>query len=120
MPKRERYLWVCGNERAPDDPRGSCAQKGSAAVYDALKVGIVKRGLRKRFRVCESSCLDLCWTGVSIAVQPDGVFYGKVELGDVPEILDALERGDLVERLMVPDELFDDPAQKPEQKRSAP
>jgi (2Fe-2S) ferredoxin len=111
MPKRERYLWVCGNERKPDDPRGSCRQKGSKEVYDALKVGLVKRGIRKRFRVCESSCLDLCWTGVSIAVEPDNVFYGKVTLDDVPEILDGLERGEIVARLVVPDELFDDPAE---------
>jgi (2Fe-2S) ferredoxin len=111
MPKRERYLWVCQNERKPDDPRGSCAAKGSGEIYDALKVGLVKRGIRKRFRVCESSCLDLCWTGVSIAVEPDNLFYGHVKLDDVPEILDALERGSIVDRLVVPDELFDDPAE---------
>ena len=110
MPKRERYLFVCQNERPADNPKGSCRAKGSKEIYEALKVGLVKRGLRKRLRVCESSCLDLCWTGPSIAVMPDRVFYGEVTLGDVEPILDSLERGDIVERLVVPDRLFDDPS----------
>ncbi|MEM9195047.1 MAG: (2Fe-2S) ferredoxin domain-containing protein [Myxococcota bacterium] len=111
MPKRERYLWVCTNQRDPDNPKGSCAQSGSAEVRNALKVGLVKRGLRKRFRVCESSCLDLCWAGPAIAVAPDQVFYGRVSIDDVPEILDALERGELVDRLTLPEDLFDEPKQ---------
>jgi len=110
--KRERYLFVCVNERAPDNPKGSCAQKGSKALRDQLKAGIVKRGLRKKVRVMEASCLDLCWVGCSMAVMPDDVFYGHVTPGDVEEILDSLEKGTIVERLVVPDELFDDPEAK--------
>ena len=109
MPKRERYLWVCTNERPPDNPKGSCIGHGSQAVMDELKAGLVKRGLRKRLRVCESSCLDLCWVGAAIGVMPDNVFYGNVRPSDVPEILDALEAGTLVERLLVPDALYDEP-----------
>ncbi len=113
MPKRDRYLWVCQNERPADHPKGSCLHAGGKAVRDALKVGVVQRGLRKRFRVCESSCLDLCWEGAAIAVMPDGVFYGGVTLEDVPEILDSLEEGTLVERLVVPDDRFDEPKGPP-------
>ena len=42
MPKRERYLFVCQNERAPDNPKGSCRAKGSQEIYEALKVGLVQ------------------------------------------------------------------------------
>ncbi|MCA9603203.1 MAG: (2Fe-2S) ferredoxin domain-containing protein [Myxococcales bacterium] len=109
MPKRERYLWVCMNERPAENPKGSCMAKGAKGVHDALKVGLVKRGLKKRLRVCESSCLDLCWAGVAVGVMPDNVFYREVTEADVPEILDALEKGEIVERLVTPPDLFDEP-----------
>src|SRR5688500_15270692 len=108
MPKRERYLWVCQNERPPDNPKGSCAAKGSAEILDAIKKELVTRGLRLRVRACESSCLDLCWVGVAVAVEPDHVFYGRVGLDDVKDIVDALERGTVVERLVLPPEDFDE------------
>lgn len=112
MPKRERYLWVCINQRDPDNPKGCCTRNGSKDIQNALKVGLVKRGIRKRFRVCESSCLDLCWEGPAMAVMPDGVFYGGVKKEDVPEILDSLENGTIVERLLIPEHRFDDPLEK--------
>ena len=108
MPKRHRYLWVCVNERDPDNPKGCCTRSGGKDIRNALKVGLVKRGLRKRFRVCESSCLDLCWNGPAMAVMPDGVFYGNVSPDDVPDILDSLENDTLVERLIIPPEGFDE------------
>ena len=109
MPKRERYLWVCTNERAPNHPTGSCAAEGSRELLDALKKGSAERGLKKRVRVCGSTCLDLCWAGPAIAVMPDGVFYGRVKPSDVPEILASLEAGITVERLVLPDRDFDSP-----------
>ena len=110
MPKRERYLWVCQNERAPDNPKGCCLHKRSAQIRDGLKAGLVRRKLHRRFRVMESSCQDLCWAGPTIAVMPDGVFYGRVTPDDVEDILDSLQEGRLVERLLVAPDEFDDPA----------
>lgn len=112
MPKRERYLWVCTNERPENHPMGSCARKGSVALQAALKQACNDRGMKNRVRVCGSTCLDLCWVGNAVAVQPDNVFYGNVTEADVPEIVDALERGDVVERLKVAPHLFDDPNSK--------
>lgn len=101
MPHRERYLFVCTNRRADDNPKGSCAQKGSEEVVKKLKEAIVQRGLAKVVRACATSCLDLCEMGVSIVQEPDHVAYGGVTLGDVDEIVDALARGTVVERLVV-------------------
>lgn len=109
MPKRERYLWVCTNERAPGHPKGSCAEKGSVALLDALKKATLERGLRTKVRVCSSGCLDLCWAGISIAVEPDNVFYGRVQTSDVDEIADALVRSETVPRLVLAPADFDDP-----------
>lgn len=110
MPKRERYLWVCTNERAPNHPTGSCARSGSRELLDALKKATAERGLKNKVRVCGSTCLDLCWQGPAMALMPDGEFYGKVGLPDIPEIVDSLERGGRVERLVLGDECFDPPA----------
>jgi (2Fe-2S) ferredoxin len=43
--------------------------------------------------VCTSSCLDQCATGVTVLVEPDHFFYGRVMVADVPEIVDGLVRG---------------------------
>src|SRR5256885_14416104 len=102
MTQRRRYLMVCTNRRAEDNPKGSCAAKGSEAIHQALKVKLFERGLAKlEARVCTSSCLDQCATGVSILVEPDHFFYGRVMLDDVPAIVAALENGSRVERLVL-------------------
>ena len=121
MPKRERMLWVCQNERAADHPKGSCGAQGAKAIRNQLKAGLVRRGLHRRFRVCESSCLDLCWVGPTIALMPDNVFYGPVTENDVSVILDSLESDTVVERLKVPPDRFDDPnVSAPNDKEKAP
>jgi (2Fe-2S) ferredoxin len=94
MPQRRCYLFVCTNRRPDDNPKGSCAAKGSEAVHQALKVELFKRGLAKlEARVCTASCLDQCATGVSVLVEPDHFFYGRVTVEDVPAIVDARETG---------------------------
>ena len=100
--QRKRYLFVCINRRADDNPKGCCAAKDSEKVYRALKEEIAARGLAKlEARVCTSSCLDQCATGVTILVEPDHFFYGRVTAADVPEIIDALVKGQPVKRLVV-------------------
>ena len=102
MPQRRHYLFVCSNRRPDDSPKGSCAARGSAEVHDALKAQVFQRGLAKiEARVCTTSCLDQCSTGVSILVEPDHFFYGRVTVSDVPEIVEAIANGTRVERLVV-------------------
>jgi (2Fe-2S) ferredoxin len=100
--QRNRYLFVCINRRADDNPKGSCAAKDSEAVYKVLKEEIAARGLAKLgARVCVSSCLDQCETGVTVLVEPDHFFYGRVTASDVPEIVDGLVTWQPVKRLVV-------------------
>lgn len=113
MPKRERYLFVCINRRPDNHPKGSCAAKGSEAIHAALKEKIGERGMGKTgVRACTSSCLDVCHKGVVVAVEPDGYFYGDVTMADVPEIVDAFANGTRVERLVIPDDQYDEPKKK--------
>jgi (2Fe-2S) ferredoxin len=102
MARRHRYLFVCINRRPDDNPKGCCAAKGSEEVYKALKAELAARGLAQReARVCTSSCLDQCATGVTVLVEPDHFFYGRVTIADVPAIVDGIVSGQRVERLVL-------------------
>ena len=71
-------------------------------MYRALKAEIAARGLAKlEARVCTSTCLDQCETGMTVLVEPDHFFYGRVTAADVPEIVDGLVTGQPVKRLML-------------------
>src|ERR1700730_14138242 len=102
MGQRQRYRFVCTNRRGDDDAKGSCAVRGSEEIRAALKEQVAARGLAKLgARICKSSCLDQCSSGVCILVEPDHFFYGHVTLADVPEIVEALASDRRVERLGV-------------------
>jgi (2Fe-2S) ferredoxin len=100
----EHHLFVCENVRPPENPRGCCSAKGSPAVRERFKDLIAARGLKSIVRANSAGCLDQCGNGVTVVVYPEQVWYGRVTLEDVPEILDAIERGGVVERLRIPDE----------------
>ena len=71
-------------------------------MYKALKAAVAAGGLAKlEARVCTSSCLDQCDTGVTVLVEPDHFFYGRVRVADVPEIVDGLISGEPVKRLVL-------------------
>jgi (2Fe-2S) ferredoxin len=67
-------------------------------------------------RACTSSCLDTCWAGPTIAVEPDNYFYGRVRSSDLEEIVDALANGSRVERLVLSPEDFVEPRELRRQK----
>ena len=105
MAKFQRHLFVCINERGPDDPRGSCTAKGSAEIAEALKAKAHACGLKRIVRVNKAGCLDQCAHGPTIVVYPEGVWYGGVTLADVDEIVERhLVRGETVARLEIPAE----------------
>ena len=102
MAHRKRLLFVCVNRRPDGAPKGSCAARGAVEVHERLKAALKERGLAEtEVRACTSSCLDTCWVGPSIAVEPDHFYYGRVRPSDVDDIVDALVRGERVERLVL-------------------
>ncbi|HLV20935.1 MAG TPA: (2Fe-2S) ferredoxin domain-containing protein [Polyangiaceae bacterium] len=110
MPQRKRYLFVCVNRRPDGTPKGSCAARGSVELHAELKRLLKERGLAQtEVRACTSSCLDTCWAGPTIAVEPDNYFYGRVRQEDLPEIVAGFERGERVERLVLKPEDFVEP-----------
>jgi (2Fe-2S) ferredoxin len=109
VPQRKRYVFVCVNRRPDGTPKGSCAARGAVEIHAALKAELAARGLAKtELRACTSSCLDVCWAGPTIAVEPDGYFYGRVTMADVPALVDSLTTGERIERLVLPPNDFDE------------
>ena len=105
MARFQRHLFICINERASDDPRGCCSAKGSAAVAEALKKKAHELGLKRIVRINKAGCLDQCARGITVVVYPEAVWYGGVTLADVDELVERhLVRGEVVERLVIPDE----------------
>lgn len=110
MPKFERHIFVCENERPEGHPRGCCFSKGAEAVRLKMKDEISKRGLKGLVRANAAGCLNQCALGVSVVIYPEQVWYQAVTEADVVEIFDRhIEKGEIVERLRVPDELINTP-----------
>jgi (2Fe-2S) ferredoxin len=105
VPHFDRHIFVCTNRRDPENPKGSCAAKGSEEVREAFKRELHARGLKGRIRANSAGCLDQCAQGITCVVYPEQVWYGHVTLADVTEIIEShLVGGVPVERLVLPDQ----------------
>ena len=103
MPQRRRYLAVCVNCRPEGSLRPSCGRQGGLEVYAKLRQLLRERNLASyEVRAYSTSCLDLCDEGPAIVVEPDHFVYRRVAVSDVLDIVDALEAGTRVERLVMP------------------
>jgi len=76
-----------------------CTQKGANDVVMQLRREVLKRGLDSRILVNTCGTIDLCDVGPNIVVYPEGTIYSGVAPKDVKELVDAIERGDRLERL---------------------
>jgi NADH-quinone oxidoreductase subunit F len=82
-----------------------CLSMGSDAVYEALKAEVTRQKLKNAV-VEISGCHGhgLCEQGPSIVVEPEGIFYTRVQAEDAPEIVAShLRDGKPVERLLYHD-----------------
>ena len=70
-------------------------------------MGIEQKGLFGKATVTSTGCLGPCGVGPVVIVYPEGVWYQKVQPGDVEEILDQhVGQGKKIDRLEIPDELW--------------
>jgi NADH-quinone oxidoreductase subunit F len=80
-----------------------CAAMGGDRVREALLDQAKQRGLEKSVRVFGAGCPGFCQRGPVVIVYPEQTFYQKVRVDDVPEIVEALGKGAVVERLLYKD-----------------
>ncbi len=84
MPAFARHLFVCGNARPADHPRGCCDAAGAGALHQAFKHAVADRGLQRTVRANKAGCLDQCEHGPTVVVYPEGVWYGPVTAATWP------------------------------------
>ncbi|MFM6976189.1 MAG: (2Fe-2S) ferredoxin domain-containing protein [Sphingobacteriaceae bacterium] len=103
----QKHVFVCTNQR-PEGSRVCCGQERGLALVAAFKKQIKDKGLNTEIRAQKAGCFDVCERGPSVVVYPEGVFYSKVQLSDVAEIVsEHLEHNRIVERLVMD---FNEPA----------
>lgn len=103
MPRPQRHVFVCAQQRPPGHPRGSCAAQNAPAVLQAFWAELQKRQCYDKVAVTSSGCLGPCEGGPNVVVYPEGVLYQGVSAADVGEIFDChLLGGKPVERLVAP------------------
>lgn len=107
MPKPERHVFLCLNQRPPGNPKGSCGTSGSPEILMRFQELFEKHQLWGKVFLTKSHCLGPCQFGAAMVVYPDGTWYGKVTPEDVEEIVEKhLIGGEPVKRLELPEEFF--------------
>ncbi len=79
------HVYVCTQEKPDGQP--CCSANGSAAVLDALRAEVGRAGLGDEVQITTCGSLGLCERGPNLVVYPEGVWYSRVRVEDVGEIV---------------------------------
>ncbi len=78
-----------------------CTQKGAMDVVGRLRLDVIRKGLDTEILVNNCGTIDLCDIGPNMVIYPDNIIYRGVTVKDLPEIVEFLQGGPVVERLLV-------------------
>ena len=107
MKRFKKHIFVCGNKRPEGHPKGCCADKSGLEVRALFKKRLNELGLSTEVRSNAAGCMDACEHGVTVVVYPEQIWYGKVTVADVEEIIqEHIIKNIPVERLKIVDEKF--------------
>ena len=86
-----------------------CTSSNSEQIIEKLQEEIKAQGLEKEVNVIRTGCFGLCALGPIMVVYPEGAFYSRVTVDDVPEIVsEHLLKGRIVKRLLYQETVVDD------------
>ena len=95
------HILVCGGT--------GCSSSNSQALIDGLNKELTEKGLAGEVQVIKTGCFGLCALGPVVVVYPEGCFYRRVKLEDIPEIVDEhILKGRIVTRLLYQETVVDD------------
>ncbi len=80
MVKNRIQLMLCGGT--------GCRASHSKAFQEALQNELVRRDLDREIGIIETGCNGFCAVGPVMLVQPEGIFYQKLSVKDVPELVE--------------------------------
>ena len=92
------HVMICGGT--------GCTAGGSVKLQEALAEELKKHDLQDEINIVQTGCFGLCALGPIMVVYPGDVFYSRVTVDDIPEIVEEhLLKGRVVERLIHEDEI---------------
>ncbi len=95
------HVLICGGT--------GCTSSNSPKIRAAMEEELKKQGLDNEVKVVQTGCFGLCALGPIMIVYPEGTFYSKVSVEDVPEIVsEHLAKGRIVTRLVYDETLKED------------
>lgn len=78
-----------------------CVASGSYEIREALIKEINKRKLQDEIAVISTDCNGFCERGPIVVVQPDGIFYQRLKVEDIPHLVEEhFLKGHPVKKLM--------------------
>ncbi|RPI58217.1 MAG: 4Fe-4S dicluster domain-containing protein [Chloroflexi bacterium] len=81
-----------------------CQAYGVNRVIEAFREELARRGLEGQVEVLSTGCPGFCERGPLVVVKPEGIFYQRVKITDVAEVVEeTLVQGRIVERLLYED-----------------
>ena len=90
------HILICGGT--------GCSSSGSAKLQERLAEELKLKGLDEEIKIVMTGCFGLCALGPIMIVYPEGTFYSRVTVEDIPEIVsEHLEKGRIVDRLVYND-----------------
>jgi (2Fe-2S) ferredoxin len=103
MPAFTHHVFICGNVREPGHHRGCCDPEGRQALKEAFKSELRRAGFGAVARANHAGCLDQCEHGPTVVIYPQGIWYGKVTVADVPRIVSrTILGGEILNDLLIP------------------
>lgn len=101
MQKPKHHIFICASTRLNGKVQGVCEKKESHNLIAMFTEEIMDRDLDSDVMVTSTGCVGLCDKGPIVMIYPEQVWYGEVTEDDIDDILDALEEGEVVDRLAI-------------------
>lgn len=88
MPKPEKHVFVCTQQRPTGHPRGSCSEHDCVTIMEEFLWQTQQRELFNEVQVTATGCMGPCSEGPTVLVYPEGVMYSGLKKDDVSTIFD--------------------------------
>ncbi len=99
--KYDKQILVCGGT--------GCTSSGSMKVIEKLESELAANNLTDKIQIVKTGCFGLCALGPIMIVYPEGTFYSKVEVNEIPRIVkEHLIGGNPVKEFLYEETVTDD------------